>query len=257
MPLVQAVGSRIAWRPADPVYAMACDLEQRSTLVGWPLFVGGMVAMLRALHVEEGAQALAAGWAVLLGGYGPNNGFIRVGSRGEGERAQKVPATAIDSPSYFNESIPYMVISPSTAARLGLDEQISHHLLTALRPITTDDVARAREIAAGHPGVFVNSSEDYLPKYALGRAAVTAATVPLALAVLAVAVALVASESRRSHQILVAVGAGPLADRKIVDHLSLTPDRQPRIPRRSGRVPTLLSSCKSRARPIARLLFRG
>ena len=215
VPLAQAVGSRRAGRPADPVYAMARDLEQRSTLVGWPLFVGD-VAMLRALHAEEGAQALAAGWAVLLGGYGPNNGFIRVGSRGEGERAQKVPATAIDSPSYFNESIPKMVISPATAARLGLDEQVSHHLLTALRPITTDDVARAREIAGGHPGVFVNSSEDYLPKYALGRAAVTAATVPLALAVLAVAVALVASESRRSHQILVAVGAGPLAHRKIV-----------------------------------------
>ena len=38
----------------------------------------------------------------------------------------------------------------------------------------------------------------------------------MALAILAVAVALVASESRRSRQILVAVGAGPMSHRKLL-----------------------------------------
>jgi ABC-type antimicrobial peptide transport system permease subunit len=55
-----------------------------------------------------------------------------------------------------------------------------------------------------------------LPDYGLVRAAVTAASLPAALTVVAVATALVAAESRRSRQILVAVGAGPMVHRKLV-----------------------------------------
>ena len=48
------------------------------------------------------------------------------------------------------------------------------------------------------------------------RAATTAASVPAALSILAVAVSLVASESRRSRQLLVAVGASPSSQRKLL-----------------------------------------
>ena len=53
-------------------------------------------------------------------------------------------------------------------------------------------------------------------RYQVVRAATTAGSVPVALSVLAVAVSLVASESRRSREILVAVGASPAAQRKLL-----------------------------------------
>lgn len=55
-----------------------------------------------------------------------------------------------------------------------------------------------------------------LPDYALGRAVATGASLPVALVVVAVASALVASETRRSREILVSVGAGPMFHRKLV-----------------------------------------
>lgn len=187
-----------------------------ATIVGWPLFVGD-ATLLGAIGAEEGSQALEDGRAVVLGGYETRNGFVRVSVAGRsGEKKTKLSATAIASRSYFNEAIPRIVVSRGTAARLGLETQVFNHLLTNPSALSADDIARAREVAERHPGVFVNSNDDYLPRYALGRTIATTATIPLALAVLAVAVALVASESRRSHQILVAVGAGPLAHRKVV-----------------------------------------
>ncbi|MFN2489144.1 MAG: FtsX-like permease family protein [Actinomycetota bacterium] len=186
-----------------------------ATIVGWPLFVGD-AAMLKAIGAEEGSQALEHGRAVVLGGYDTKNGFVRIGGHRDGERRAKVPATAVDSPGYLNESIPKVVVSPVTAARLGLETQVSNHLLSNPSPVSTDDIARARDVAERHPGVFLNSNDDYLPRYAAARVAATAMSLLLGLAVLAVAVALVASESRRSHQILAAIGAGPLAHRKLV-----------------------------------------
>ncbi|MBW3590057.1 MAG: FtsX-like permease family protein [Actinobacteria bacterium] len=55
-----------------------------------------------------------------------------------------------------------------------------------------------------------------LSQYRLARTATTAGSVPVALAILGVAVALVASESRRSRQILVAIGAAPMSHRKLL-----------------------------------------
>lgn len=187
-----------------------------ATIVGWPLFVGD-AALLRVIGAEEGSDALQEGRAVVLGGYEPKNGLVRVsvGTR-SGEKKIKLPATAIDSRSYFNDSIPRIVVSPETAARLGLKTRVSDHLLSNPYPLTSKEVAHAGVVAERLPGVFVRNNDDYLPEYALGRSVATAATIPLALAVLAVAVALLTSESRRSHQILVAVGAGPLTHRKVV-----------------------------------------
>lgn len=187
-----------------------------ATIVGWPLFVGD-ASLLEAIGAEEGSDALEDGRAVVLGGYEPKNGVVRVSVvTRSGEKKTKLPATAIDSRSYFNESIPRIVVSPEVAARLGLETHVSSHLLGNPSALSSNDIARAGVVAERFPGVFVRSNDDYLPEYALGRTVATAATIPLALAVLAVAVALLTSESRRSHQILVAVGAGPLTHRKVV-----------------------------------------
>ena len=223
VPLAQAVSSRSADIQDVAVYVgvrAPGELGGETspgieTIVAWPLFVGN-AQMLAAVGAEEGSQALEDGRAVVLGGYDTKNGFVRVSEGGRGEGKTRLAATAIDSPSYFNESIPKIVVSPGTAASLGLQTQIPSHLLSNPSALSSDDIARARRVAARRPGVFVNSNDNYLPRYATGRAAAIAASLPLALAILAVAVALVASESRRSHQILVAIGAGPLAHRKVV-----------------------------------------
>lgn len=185
--------------------------------ISWELFVAD-ADLLRAIHAEGATEALAQGQALTLGGFQPDEGFVRIHlppAQGR-ERVRKLAAVAVDSPSYFNESIPKIVISSAVAKREGLREEASQHLLTASAPLSSDDIQRARDIVAEHQGFFVNSADDYLAEYALARTAATAVSLPLALSVLAVAVALVASESRRSHQILVAVGAGPVTHRKVV-----------------------------------------
>lgn len=182
-----------------------------ATVVGWPLFAGD-VKTLAALGAE-GTNALTRGNAVVLGGYRPRGSVVRISV---GTRTARVRATAIDSPAHFNEAIPKVVISHSTARRLDLETRIAHLLLADASPLTDEEIERGRAIAARHAGYYVNANDDYLPAYSAARGAATGASIPLALAVLAVAVALVTSESRRSHQILVAVGAGPLAHRKVV-----------------------------------------
>lgn len=187
-----------------------------STISSWPLFIADE-EVLHAVHAERAVAVLDAGKAAVLGGFETNKGFIRIHiPRGRSQRSVRLPALAVDSPAYFNESLPRMVISERTADELGLSAHVAQHLVTFPRSIARDDLDRARSVVANEVGFFVNSNEDYLPRYAAGRSAVTAATVPLGLAVLAVAVALVTSESRRSHQILVAVGADRAAHRKVV-----------------------------------------
>jgi putative ABC transport system permease protein len=188
------------------------------TAATWELFIGDP-DLLRALHAEEGIDELARGNVLALGGFRPRWGYVQVdpapGSSGEAS-APKVPAVSIDSPSYLNTSMPRIVVSRALAHDLGLRAQTSGHLLTNPSPLSLEDIQRAKDVAADNPRIFINTDEDYLPPYALTRAVVTAASLPLALAIVAVAVALVASESRRSRQILVAVGAEPLSHRKLL-----------------------------------------
>jgi putative ABC transport system permease protein len=193
------------------------DPTTNHTVYAWELFIGD-ADLLSALHAEGGEDALAQGKAVVLGGFGTEkSGIVRVETPSHRGRGVKVPAVSISSPSYFLESVPRIVISEATASQLGLaQEETSQYLLTAPRSVSSEEIELARAIAAEHPGFLVLSAEDYLPRFALVRAAVTGASILLSLAILAVAVALVVSESRRSHQILAAVGAGPMTHRKVV-----------------------------------------
>jgi putative ABC transport system permease protein len=188
------------------------------TAATWELFIAND-ELLRALHAEEGTDDLERGKALALGGFKPRGGYVHVDpppdSNGE-VSSPRVPAVSIDSPSYLNTSVPRIVVSRALANDLGLRPQSSGHLLTNASALSSEEIQRAKDVASDHPGVFIYTDEDYLPPYALTRAAVTAASLPLALAIVAVAVALVASESRRSRQILVAVGAEPLSHRKLL-----------------------------------------
>lgn len=224
VPLKQAAFRRKPGARALSVSAFGAKEVLRpgvTTLRAWPLFIADE-DLLRAVHAEDGIAALQDGKALVLGGFETHRDLIRVDLpiSGGGERKLKLAAVAVDSPVYFNESLPRMVISEATAEEHGLSAHTAHHLVALPRAVSEADVERAREVVGGDAGFFVNSNTNYLPKYALARSAVTAATVPLGLAVLAVAVALVASEARRSLQILVAVGASPLAHRKVVAAIS-------------------------------------
>ena len=97
--------------------------------------------------------------------------------RGRGERIERVPALAVDSPAYFNESMPRIVISDETARRIGLRPELAHHLLTAPASLSAEQIDRARDVVADHPGYYVFSADDYLPEFALARTAATAASV--------------------------------------------------------------------------------
>ena len=153
----------------------------------------------------------------MLGGFGTDKGSVRVETPSHRGRGVEVPAVSVSSPAYFLESMPRIVIAEDTASELGLEQEApSQYLLTAPRSISSGDIELARSVARDHPGFLVLSAEDYLPRFALVRVAVTGASLPLGLAILAVAVALVVSESRRSHQILAAVGAGPMTHSKVV-----------------------------------------
>ena len=216
VPLRNAVvPSKRADKDPSVVFAQGVTDETPNTIFGFELFIGD-ADLLRAIHAEGGEDALAEGKALVLGGFTPEKGFVRIESpvRGHG---LEVPAVPVSSPEYFLESIPRILISEATASELGLEsEPVSHYLLTAPRSISSEDVEVARKIAAEHPGYLVLSAEDYLPRLALVRVAVTGTSLPLGLAILAVAVALVVSESHRSHQVLAAVGAGSLTHRKVV-----------------------------------------
>jgi hypothetical protein len=107
-------------------------------------------------------------------------------------------------------------IDEAVARDRGLEDSEATYLLTAPRPFAADDLESARRIAAKYRGFYVAGDEDPLPRYALGRSVATAASLPLAMCVVAVAVALVAAETRRSRTMLVAIGGDPMSYRKVL-----------------------------------------
>jgi FtsX-like permease family len=109
-----------------------------------------------------------------------------------------------------------VALDSTTAEDFGLQEYEAAFLMTAPDLLSSRDIERASDVSTDHPGASITSADDYLPRYALLRTTATATSLPLALAIVAVAVALVASESRRSRQILVAVGADQMSHRMLL-----------------------------------------
>ncbi|MFN2640625.1 MAG: FtsX-like permease family protein [Actinomycetota bacterium] len=207
------------------------DVRGHSFAAGWesaPLFIGG-ADLLRALHAQDGIHALESGKIVGIGPGSVEAGVVRLPlpptaafSSSDGERIE-VSAVAAGATSYGNrEQLPGYVISKDAARRLGLVPGGSgpvspsfQTLVAALRPLTKDQIRDVKEIAAAYPGMFVQTLADFLPQFRTARAAATGAAALIALGIVAITVALVSSESRRDHAIMVAVGAPPRVRRRI------------------------------------------
>ena len=204
-------------RPAgETVWANGLTHEDEPTMTRSSEVFVGDEDLLTAVGATRGGEVLSQGKAVVLQGYEPVGGVVDVDVPTEGKDGARLQAVAVSSPKVANESFPLIVISPATAETLGLKEITSEYIVAAPGAFSADDVARAKEVAERHPGFYVTSADDYLPPYALLRTFSAAASVAVALGLLAVVVGLVVAESRRSHQILVAIGSGPGMHKKIV-----------------------------------------
>lgn len=180
--------------------------------------------LLRALHAEEGVPALLAGKVVGLGpdAVGGGSVAVRFGWRSS-EPVMRLPAVEAGAREYKAVSASY-VISPERAADLGFRPRWrypSQYLLRAPRPLTEEQVAQAKELAAGYQGLWAASADDYFYDEAPARAGVTAVATALALAVVGVVVALLGAETRRDRAILVAVGAEPRTRRLVAGGVAL------------------------------------
>lgn len=195
----------------------------------YPLFVGDG-ELLRALHAEDGIAALDAGKVVGIGPGVVEGDTVRLlpisGDPADG--VTELPAVATGEYRFFLEDMPRFVISRTAAQRLGLQGGVEvrprpdssltsgQFVARAEGPLEADDLARVKELAAGHAGVYITSSEDFVNDFGPIRAAATGGAGLVALGIVAVSVALVAAEARRDRAILVAVGAGPATRRKVV-----------------------------------------
>lgn len=217
--LSQAYDGRIEGDPqGEPVSAFGLKHEsERKTVRGGTLYIGGE-ELLRAAGAEGISDLSLRGKAVVLQGYEPVHGVLTVpppsSARGTGE--VRLPAISVDSPKLANESLPVVVISPDTAKSLGFQEVTTGYLISTPAAFSPEDIERARNIVQEYPGFYVLSEDDYLPPFGMARTISTTASMGIALGLLAVVVALVVAESRRSHQILVAIGSGPNMHRRIV-----------------------------------------
>jgi putative ABC transport system permease protein len=192
------------------------------------LWIGGP-DLLRAFHAEAGIPALDAGTVVAIGPRSTDHGVVHlVIEDQEGYRNGERPiadVTALEAgatryASLSNTGEYNYVISPAGAARLGLvptipSDQNLQFVLLAPRPLSKGEIERVKSVAARHPGAFVISPGDLGSHGGPFRWIISAAGTAVALAILAVVLALVAAESRRDRAILVAVGAGPRARRKL------------------------------------------
>jgi len=133
-----------------------------------------------------------------------------------------IPAVNASTGAFRTGSLPGAVISQARAAELGLTERFNYRtVLRAAEPITSAQLDEAREIASRHPGMYVVTAEDMMPDAAPVRNAALGMSAAIALGIVAVAVALVAAESRRDQAILTAMGAGPLTRRHVVGSSAL------------------------------------
>ncbi|MGH8308541.1 MAG: FtsX-like permease family protein, partial [Steroidobacteraceae bacterium] len=188
------------------------------------LFIGD-ADLLRALHAQDGIGALEAGKIVGIGPGSVEGGVARLTLPqvdGSEPKPVQVPAVAAGPIAYGDhDRLPGYVISEQAARTIGLIHgavQISPSyptLVTAPGPLTNEQIREVKDIASGYPGMFVASLGDFLPQFGSARAAATAGAALIALCIVAVTVALVASESRRDQAIMVAVGAPPRTRRRI------------------------------------------
>jgi putative ABC transport system permease protein len=193
--------------------------SQRDGYLEAPTLIGDG-ALLRALHAQTGLAALERGEVV---GVGPDSvkgstvdlGFFR-GSR-QTMIATNVPAEAAGD-GHVGFGWNQYVISPQRASELGLRASsmpVVNAVFRAGRPLTSAEMARAKDIVSAEPDVGVASEADPSGGADLLRGVATLAGTVVALLIVGVIIALLSAESRRDRVILVAIGAGPRSRRSL------------------------------------------
>ena len=184
------------------------------------LTVGGP-DLLRALHAEERIADLRAGAVVVIGEDVVDAGTVHVApaAGGTGDSVD-LRAVASDGPGY--PSLPQFVISPAAAEQAGLDAESRGPLLyRTTGPVGPDVLDEIRAATATIDDVWVLGAADTFVDSGSLQALLLGATVPVALATLAVSTAMVVAESRRDQAVLAAVGAAPGTRRRIVGSAAL------------------------------------
>jgi hypothetical protein len=207
------------------------DSQGVTEILSGPLIIGGP-DLLEALHAGDGIDALKAGKIV---GIGPGT----VGPEGTvgvpdpldenfnlaaGDSGPTHPAVEAGESRYAQLGLggsENYVVSPKEARRMGLHAQSDPAMgywwiLRAPRAIDAGTLSAAQSAAAKHQGAFISDGRYQGRSDAFIRMVLTAVAAAVALIIVGVVVALVTSESRRDHAILVAVGAGPGMRRKVV-----------------------------------------
>ena len=121
----------------------------------------------------------------------------------EGTDQTRAATGPLRRPAY--ESLPDGLLTPQALRRHGLTAVRVGWLIETDRPLTTVQLAAARDLALDN-GLIVES-RDTGPPQAQIRGAATAAAAVLALGVLAMTVGLIRGEARRDLRILTATGA--------------------------------------------------
>jgi putative ABC transport system permease protein len=208
-------GDFIAWYAYGPEQEVATDVFEP---VQGSLAIGD-ATVLRALDAEEGIPALDAGKIVAVRAK-IDQGSVRIASAEEPDTRNgiRVPAVAVGAPTQtYEDEIPWYYISARAAARFGLGPAVTDHaLLRAPHTFSREEIARVRRAISGFEGAFAISRENLMFHATPARLLVTGGATILALIIVAVAVSLVAAESRREYAVVVAVGAGPGIRRRTV-----------------------------------------
>lgn len=189
--------------------------------------------LLRAMHTESAIADLEDGVAVVF------NENVLVGATTLLEsppvdiesppandqspfEETSIPASDASTDAFKPGRLPGVVISKSRAAELGLTPSEDRtFLLRATEPISQAQITAAKDLAANYPGMYVSGVQDTVFNAAPLRDGALGFSTAVALGIVAVAVALVAAESRRDQAILTAVGAGPWTRRKVIGSSAL------------------------------------
>jgi putative ABC transport system permease protein len=193
------------------------------------IYVGG-ADLLYAVHGETHVDDLEAGYAVAVVDGIVHDGVARVEdpaltevtSNGMPTRDIRAVDAATGLYNVSNGTVPKLIITPERAEELGYrTEPTSRALVRAAAPITDDQLAAAKAVAADIPGVAVYGLADTRYSSRPLRAAILAFTTAVALAIIAVAIALVSAESRRDRAILAAMGADSAIRRSVAGYRAL------------------------------------
>ena len=180
----------------------------------------GDADLLRALGAESGIAALKAGKIVGIGPGTTDEGavrILRVSYDGEPPRIL-APAVEAGSTSYPGELLPTYVVSEAGARAIGLlrgPPPYFFALVAAPSALIDDQIDAVKDVVARYEGGYVQTLQDFLPHFRTARLAAIAGAVVIALGVVGIIVALLGAEAQRDQAILVAIGGGGRARRRI------------------------------------------